>query len=170
MPPDPLRAALERFAADLTVAGQPAVLDRAVERHLPTFQQALAAGLRWPAIARLLAQMGARRPNGGGLSSDQLRASFSRATRRGHVAPATGPSPSTLHATARGEPRVMPIHDQDSSESTTRPSTHSAKDETGPRRGERAPPVIGAVREPGTRVDDLTDADVQAARTRLSRL
>lgn len=82
MEPDPLQAALARFAGDLTVAGEPAVFDHVVERHLDLLLNLHAKGLRWPRVLKLLKQAGARRSDGADLSSDQLRTSVSRAKRR----------------------------------------------------------------------------------------
>ncbi|QRE78292.1 hypothetical protein [Methylobacterium aquaticum] len=82
MEPDPLQAALARFAADLTIAGEPAVFDRVVERHLDLLLNLQAKGLRWPRVLKLLKQAGARRSDGADLSPDQLRTSISRAKRR----------------------------------------------------------------------------------------
>ncbi|WP_146056512.1 hypothetical protein [Methylobacterium sp. V23] len=78
---DQLRSGLAQFASDLTLAGQPIALDVVVARHLPLLREARAAKLRWSGLARLLAEAGARRPDGNAISADQLRASFSRAAR-----------------------------------------------------------------------------------------
>ena len=82
MDSEPLNAALARFAADLTIAGEPTVFDAVVDRHLELLLDLRAAGLRWPSVLRLLKRAGAQRPDGADLSPDQFRASISRAKRR----------------------------------------------------------------------------------------
>lgn len=77
-----LRADLERFAADLTIAGEPAIFDVVVARHLPVFVKAAHAGLTAPRIAKLLARTSSRRADGTPITADQIRASISRAKRR----------------------------------------------------------------------------------------
>lgn len=81
MDTDYLRSGLARLASDLSLAGEPIALDVVVARHLPLLSEARAARLRWTSVARLLAEVGARRPDGGAISADQLRASYSRAAR-----------------------------------------------------------------------------------------
>jgi hypothetical protein len=81
MDTDHLRSGLERLASDLNLAGEPIALDVVVARHLPLLSEARAARLRWTSLARLLAEAGARRSDGGAISADQLRASYSRAAR-----------------------------------------------------------------------------------------
>lgn len=82
MDADELRSSLARLACDLTLAGEPIALDAVVSRHLNVLQTARSAKLRWASIAKLLATAGARRLDGGPISADQLRASFSRAVRQ----------------------------------------------------------------------------------------
>lgn len=91
MDTDHLRSGLARLASDLTLAGEPIALDVVIARHLPLLNEARRARLRWTSLARLLAEAGARRPDGGAISADQLRASYSRAARHrphGQTAPA----------------------------------------------------------------------------------
>ena len=73
---------LKRFAADLSIAGQPVAIDFVMEKHLNLFAEARRSGLRWSGLARLLAQAGAGRADGSALTTDQIRASFSRVQRR----------------------------------------------------------------------------------------
>ena len=100
---DPLQAALARFASDLTVAGEPAVFDSVVERHLDVLLSLQAKGLRWPRVLKLLKQAGAQRSDGSDLSPDQFRASVSRA-KRGRADLAT--EPYVLPAPRRSTKRV----------------------------------------------------------------
>ncbi|WP_187278609.1 hypothetical protein [Methylobacterium sp. WL64] len=81
MDTDHLRSGLARLASDLNLAGEPIALDVVVARHLPLLSEARAARLRWSSLARLVAEAGARRPDGSAISADQLRASYSRAAR-----------------------------------------------------------------------------------------
>ncbi len=158
MDPTFLRSGLEQIAADLTVAGEPVAFDVVVERHLPLFLQARAAGLRVPSIAKLLAQAGAKRPDGAPFSADQLRASLSRATRRQaavtvDVLPAHA---SQLTSVPLRAPPLRPAqaerdHPAPTSKAMTPPSTSSEE------------MTIGSDL-------DLSAAELLAARERLRRL
>lgn len=157
MDPASLRSGLEQIAADLTVAGEPVAFDVVVERHLPLFSQARAAGLRVPSIARLLAQAGARRPDGTPFSADQLRASLSRARRRQVTAtanppPLDAPVPAPARISAP-QPRLLrPSANRNASaaESRTVPPVPA---------GEAA--IAGDL--------DLSDTELRLARERLLR-
>ena len=81
MDTDKIKTGLALLVSDLTLAGEPIALDVVIARHLPLLQEARSAKLRWTSLARLLAEAGARRPNGSSFSVDQLRASYSRAER-----------------------------------------------------------------------------------------
>lgn len=158
MDPASLRSGLEQIAADLTVAGEPVAFDVVVERHLPLFSQARAAGLRVPSIARLLAQAGAKRPDGTSFSADQLRASLSRARRRQAVVTVG----------------LLPV---DTSQLTPR-SVRAALPRPAQTEPERPAPTAKAMTPPsdfsgGAAIGsdlDLSDAELRAARERLHRL
>lgn len=68
----------KRFAADLNVAGEPAIFDQVVDKHLDTLSL-LKTSLRWRSIRNVLVRAGARRSDGvTAFSEDQLRASYRR--------------------------------------------------------------------------------------------
>jgi hypothetical protein len=145
MDPDFLRAGMARIAADLSLAGEPIALDAVVERHLDFLLDARAAKLRWPSIARMLAQAGARRADGTAISADQIRASVSRANRRAPVDPAKRATPPETFKPSREserQPRVAQT-----------PVLEAAR----PRQRVSTSPI-----EP-----DLSDADILAARRRV---
>ena len=160
MEPDPLQVALARFAADLTVAGEPAVFDRVVERHLDLLLNLQARGLRWPRVLKLLKQSGARRSDGADLSSDQLRTSISRAKRR-RTAPVTQPLPAPSQTQASQFGQNSPSR---SRRSAARAPADPVPDEPSVVRPQTAAPAK-------RRVDivdpDLSEADLDAVRRRL---
>ncbi|MFL1873618.1 hypothetical protein ACIKT0_00035 [Hansschlegelia beijingensis] len=82
MDPNRLRSGFASFVAGLSIADEPISFDRVVDDHESFLTELRAAGLRWRSISRLLAESGARRPDGGVFSADQLRASYSRSCRR----------------------------------------------------------------------------------------
>lgn len=158
MDPTFLRSGLEQIAADLTVAGEPVAFDVVVDRHLPLFLQARAAGLRVPSIAKLLAQAGAKRPDGVPFTADQLRASLSRATRRRAAvtvdmlpADASQLTSVPLRTPPRRPTQAERKHPTPTSKAITTPSTSSGET------------TIGSDL-------DLSAAELLAARERLHRL
>jgi hypothetical protein len=156
MDPASLRSGLERIAADLTVAGEPVPFDLVIERHLRLFSQARAAGLRASSMARLLAQAGARRPDGTPFSADQLRASLSRARSRQAIVntdlpPVDVPRPTPARAVPPRPPRLSAGREAPTAEATTSPLASSVA------------AVIGS--DP-----DMSDAELRLARERLRRL
>lgn len=156
MDPASLRSGLERIAADLTVAGESVPFDVVIERHLPLFLRARAAGLRASSIARLLAQAGARRPDGTAFTADQLRASLSRAKRRQagvniNLSPVDAPRPTPVRAAPPRPPRSSPGREAPTTEATTYlPAASDA----------------AAVRSD----PDMSDAELRLARERLRLL
>lgn len=158
MDPASLRFGLEQIAADLTVAGEPVAFDVVVERHLPLFSLARAAGLRVPSIARLLAQAGARRPDGTPFSADQLRASLSR-TRRRQAAVTANPPPldASVPAPARiSAPQPGPLRSS-ANRNASAPASRTV------------PPVPAGEATIASGLD-LSDMELRAARERLNRL
>lgn len=160
MEPDPLQAALAQFAADLTVAGEPAVFDRVVERHLDLLLNLQAKGLRWPRVLKLLKQAGARRADGADLSPDQLRTSISRANRRRTVL-VTQPLLAPFQSRASQLEQNSPIR---SRWSEARDPDEPVPDEPSVVQPRTAAPA----KRPVEIVDsDLSEADLDAARRRL---
>jgi hypothetical protein len=156
MDPDTLRAALERFASDLSIAGEPATFDVVVARHLPLFLSARETGLKAPRLASLLAQCGARRADGSAITADQIRASVSRARRRtaqalsnAEAADALAPAPTPSRSVVSRE-RVRSV-----------PAPVAAATSRAPQSSRRSASPIGPVDQ------DVSEADLQAARSRL---
>jgi hypothetical protein len=71
-----------RFAEDLNAAGTRILFERVVVRHLDDLGRLRELGLSWPAISGALIQAGARRADGDAISTDQLRAAYSRLMKR----------------------------------------------------------------------------------------
>jgi hypothetical protein len=67
-----------QFARDLGEGNTRILFERAVARHVPTIAALRATGLTWPSIASILTQEGVRRADGRHISSDHLRAAYSR--------------------------------------------------------------------------------------------
>lgn len=160
MNPDELTDALDRFARDLTVAGEPAVFDAVVARHLPLLLDLRRAGLRWSGVLRLLSRAGARRPDGTDLSADQLRASISRARRGRGERPVAGEQPrpnpfppgSALPALASADIMPSPLPP---------PPTPPTSDRV------KVTAVASVQPTPPATDPDLTAAELDAARRRL---
>jgi len=72
----------EAFTEELTVAGEHVPLDRLVARHREAFIELRRLGMTWRGISSLLVRAGARRADGGLISSDQIRVSYSRQSRK----------------------------------------------------------------------------------------
>ncbi len=88
------------FTTDLTVAGEHVPLDRVVARYSDEFAELRRLGMTWRAISNLLVRAGARRADGGLISSDQLRVSYARYNREDGSSPprsrqGTSPPPRT---------------------------------------------------------------------------
>ncbi|MBA9061522.1 hypothetical protein GGQ91_000883 [Methylobacterium fujisawaense] len=148
MDPERLQAGLARFAADLTLAGEPIAFDVVVARHIDFLIEVRATGLRWPAIARMLAAAGAHRSGGAAFSADQIRASTSRVRRRRtSVAAYRVPEPPRSDHRLLAPPE--PVH---------RTSERTPGPDPSPLRMTRARDLAGP---------DLSDAEILAARRRL---
>lgn len=160
MDPDQLNAALARFAADLTVAGEPTVFDAVVESHLDLLLDLQAARLRWPAVLKLLKLAGARRPDGADLSPDQFRASVSRAKRR-RAARTVGPAASFAQQTsgrAKPDRPMKPV----------RSDTRIAEQPDGGQRALIQPQTAPLAPHRRDHLDpDLSQDDLDAVRRRL---
>lgn len=72
----------QKFASDLTIAGERVPLDRVIATHLRSFEALRAKGMTWRAIANVLSRAGACRPDGSPISHDQLRADVARSRRK----------------------------------------------------------------------------------------
>lgn len=145
MDPDILRAGMARIATDLSLAGEFIALDAVVERHLAFLLDARAAKLRWPSVARMLAQAGARRADGSAISADQIRASVSRANRR-----------ATVDAAQRAS-RLEPFRPLRAQEGQQRVAHAPVLEPASPRDRPQTSTI-----EP-----DLSEADILAARRRV---
>jgi hypothetical protein len=83
MAPSDTKSWAEGFAAELIVDGEHIPFERVLARHLDTITTLRkTAGHTWPGIASLLVRAGARRSDGGLISSDQIRVSYSRLVRQ----------------------------------------------------------------------------------------
>lgn len=71
-----------RFVEDLSAAGARILFERVVARHLEELGRLRELGLSWPTISGALIQAGARRTDGTAISTDQLRAAYSRLMKR----------------------------------------------------------------------------------------
>ena len=161
MDADELRSSLARLASDLTLAGEPIALDAVVSRHLNVLQTARSAKLRWASIAKILATAGARRLDGGPISADQLRASYSRAVRQ--LCWSTRPDRDASERTPPGEKRSASALPRDNSILRRR----EQKSDLG--KAEAAESILQRHVEPSKRppVPDFTDAELALARARL---
>ena len=161
MDADELRSSLARLASDLTLAGEPIALDAVVSRHLHVLQTARSAKLRWASIAKILATAGARRLDGGPISADQLRASYSRAVRQRCWS--TRPDRDASERMPSGEERsalALPRGDTIVRRRDRKPDLDQA---------EAAESLLQRHVSPSQRppVPDFTDAELALARARL---
>lgn len=159
MDPETLRAALERFTSDLSIAGESVTFDVVVARHLRLFLSARKAGLKATRLARLLAQSGARRADGSAITADQIRASVSRARRRADPAPSTVAATGALASVPAPGRAVVPA---DRVRSIPAPVAAATSRALRSSRGSANP--IGPVDQ------DISETDLQAARSRLLKL
>lgn len=67
-----------QFARDLGEGNTRILFERVLARHVPMITALRATGLSWPSISSILTQEGVRRVDGRHISSDQLRAAYSR--------------------------------------------------------------------------------------------
>ncbi len=156
---DQLRSGLAQFASDLTLAGQPIALDVVVARHLPLLQEARLARLRWSGLARLLAEAGARRPDGNAISADQLRASFSRAARYRRFSDTRVFSKKTTEVRTMASLSLKDGNEQDTVEAS-KPNTFQAAE----------PPCSLSKDRPKRAIhSEPTDNELAAVRERLAR-
>ena len=127
-----------RFAEDLNAAGTRILFERVVARHLSDLGRLRELGLSWPAISGALIQAGARRADGSGISTDQLRAAYSRLMKRNgqNAAPRHKPRRVTL-----AQPGGPPDRSQPNTDTSVAPS----------QRGDR----ISAIRETMRRARDI---------------
>ena len=72
----------EDFTAELIGGGEHVPLDRVVARRADAFAELRHLGMTWRGIAQLLVRAGARRADGGLISSDQLRVSYARVSQK----------------------------------------------------------------------------------------
>ena len=68
----------KRFTHDLSEGDTRILFERVLSQHLQKLTAIRAGGLSWPSIASILAAEGARRADGRLISSDHLRAAYSR--------------------------------------------------------------------------------------------
>lgn len=108
----------EIFTAELTVSGEHIPLERVIVRHVVALSELRRLGMTWRGISALLVRAGARRADGGLISSDQLRVSYARFNRQD--APSDGkpartvkprPAETTIDApplAAAAPPKLLP--------------------------------------------------------------
>lgn len=137
------------FVADLSVAGENIPLERAVARHLASFDELRAKlGMTWRGIASMLTRAGARRSDGGLISADQLRVSHARLCRK-----------STLTG---GKPRNRSQRPAQRSEATPSESIRAST------RPDQEPRVVRETLS--IQPEDVLDFEMDAALQRLRKL
>lgn len=97
-----------RFAEDLNAAGTRILFERVVARHLDDLGRLRELGLSWPALSGALIQAGARRADGSGISTDQLRAAYSRLMKRNGRGANPQPKPRRATSVRPGEASGRP--------------------------------------------------------------
>ena len=73
-----IKAWARQFTRDLSEGDTRILFERVLSRHLQKLTAIRASGLSWPSITSILTIEGARRADGRLISSDQLRAAYSR--------------------------------------------------------------------------------------------
>lgn len=137
----------ETFTARLTVEGEHVPLDRVVAQHSEAFTELRRLGLTWRGISGLLVRAGARRPDGGLISSDQLRVSYARCRgEKGASSPRAKRGTSQPSATTTDSPPlVVALQPQHQPSETSR-------------------------EEQPTEDKDVSGSEVEAALARLSKI
>jgi hypothetical protein len=160
MAPSDTKSWAEGFAAELAADGEHVPFERVLARHLDAITRLRqAAGHTWPGIASMLVRGGARRPDGGLISADQIRVGYSRLVRRAELESQRrdfkSVTKSTGHRSPRRkqQPRSAPAAEhwslttpQPTQPSTLQPTFHASFD------------------------DDISGDDIQSALERLSKL
>lgn len=124
----------ETFTAGLTVDGEHVPLDRVVARHREAFTELRRLGLTWGGISALLVRAGARRSDGGLISSDQLRVSYARCgSKKGSSSPRAkrGPGSRSSAATVSPSLDVAPPREHQPSEPSREKRPIEDKDVSG---------------------------------------
>jgi hypothetical protein len=161
MAPSDTKSWAEGFAAELAADGEHVPFERVLARHLDAITKLRkAAGHTWPGIASMLVRGGARRPDGGLISADQIRVGYSRLVRHqelqsqrrdldrvtaentDHRSPRRKPQPQSAPAAGH---RTLTTS-QPTQSSAIQPSFHASFDE------------------------DISGDDIQSALERLSKL
>jgi hypothetical protein len=161
MAPSDTKSWAEGFAAELAVDGEHVPFERVLARHLDAITKLRQiAGHTWPGIASMLVRGGARRPDGGLISADQIRVGYSRLVRHVELESQRrdldrGTAENTVHRSPRRkpQPRSAPAAghrfltpSQPTQSSTIQPTLHTSFDE------------------------DISGDDIQSALERLSKL
>jgi hypothetical protein len=151
----------EGFAAELIVDGEHIPFERVLARHLDTITTLRkTAGHTWPGIASLLVRAGARRSDGGLISSDQIRVSYSRLVRQ----------PRAVNQRRQASPEVVKRPGQSSAgeKSTLRsvgPSAHIPLAASKPTGSTSIQPTFNTNSD-----EDISSDDIQSALERLGKL
>jgi len=146
-----LRRRLKALADDLEGPLGRIPFDRALRGHIDLFEELRRKGCSWSQLARALAAVGVRRPDGGTISADHLRGAVSRQMK--------------VNASA---PTGQPVED-----STLRTAVPEGKASSGSRIGETATPRAGrtvAVKPVGVQKSDQPTAGSRSVQDKLSRV
>lgn len=161
MSPSDTKSWAEAFAAELAADGEHVPFERVLARHLDVITRLRkAAGHTWPGIASMLVRGGARRPDGGLISADQIRVGYSRLVRHAELESQrcdldriTGENAVHRSPRRKPQPRSAPAAghkflatSQPTQSSAIQPTFHTSFDE------------------------DISGDDIQSALERLSKL
>lgn len=161
MAPSDAKSWAEGFAAELVVDGEHIPFERVLARHLDAVTKLRrAAGHTWPGIASMLVRGGARRPDGGLISADQIRVGYSRLVRHAllesqqrdldHVT-----AENSVHMSLRRKPPSR----------SARPPGHRVPTVSKPTRSATIQATFNISSD-----EDISDDDIQSALERLNKL
>jgi len=151
----------EKFAAELVADGEHIPFERVLFRHLDTITRLRqSAGHTWPGIASMLVRAGARRPDGGLISADQIRVSYSRLIRQVEIA---GQQQQSSHATVARSGSKKSVAKVTPRKAVQSPQSARAKSSP-------ARPTILRSQNHIDLDEDISSDDIQSALDRLDKL
>lgn len=161
MAPSDTKSWAEAFAAELVVDGEHIPFERVLARHLDAITKLRqSAGHTWPGIASILVRGGARRPDGGLVSADQIRVGYSRLVRHALLESQHHKlDRSPAETSVRRSPRLK------RTPRSTQPPKHRILTEPTPTRSSPIQPTFSTSPD-----EDISDDDVQLALERLNKL
>lgn len=161
MAPSDTKSWAEGFAAELVVDGQHIPFERVLARHLDAVTKLRrAAGHTWPGIASMLVRGGARRPDGGLISADQIRVGYSRLVRHALLESQQreldrGTTENSVHRSPHRKPAPR----------SAQPPGHRVPTGSKPTRSSTVQPAFNTSSD-----EDISGDDIQSALERLSKL